>query len=274
MINKVGEIQIDNVKFEIHPLCMIFPWLDQETMKILKEDMKKYGQRDTIKQHEGQILDGKNRLRALKDLELKPRIEVLPEDTNPVAYVRAVGLCRRDLKTTKRVQIAKLLDTYEQEQLSREEKEKIEQWKKDPKKREIIRKQEQERIAIAARTTVKVVAEIDDIEEKAKKDPVAKRILEDLIEDNIKFVSQAHKKVMGTQKRKRSSLKGPTKAELREEIKQFQLEIRRLENINKRLITYIKEKGFWDEIKNEFGVIEMTPSAEPTPKQLREAELR
>ena len=84
-------------KYEVHPLCELFPWMDDKTFAALKEDISQYGQRDTIKLFKGLLLDGKNRLRALTDLKIEPLIEHLPEETNIIAYIKSVGLCRRDL---------------------------------------------------------------------------------------------------------------------------------------------------------------------------------
>lgn len=252
---------------------MLFPWFDEETKEILKEDIKKYGQRDSIKRLKGVIIDGKNRLRALKDLEIEPKIEDLPEDTNLVAYVKAVGLCRRDLTPTKRWRIAKALDKYEEEQLPKEEKQKIEEWKKDPKKREILKKKKQKKIATEARTTIEVVKNLDEIEEEAEKgNKKAKNLLDKLENEDIKSVSTVHKEVVGTVKIIKPKPKEPTREQLIEDLTFYKYDNKRLKNINTRLIKYIKEKGFWDEIKGEFSITEMTPSADPTPKQLREAE--
>lgn len=259
-------------EYEIHPLCMLFPWLDEQTMEILKEDMKKYGQRDTIKRLKGVIIDGKNRLRALKELDIEPNIEDLPENTNIVAYVKAVGLCRRDLTPTKRIEIAQKLDEYEEKQLPQEEQDKIKEWKQDPKKKEILDKKRREKVAKEAKTTIETVIKVEDIQDKMKKgDKKAEKILNELKEENIKSVTQAHKEIVGIIKKKKHKPHQYTRVELEEQLRESEITIKRLENINSRLINYIKKKGFWDEIKGEFGVVIMTPTSEPTPKQLREA---
>jgi hypothetical protein len=87
---------------EFHPLANIFPLLDGEAFKALVEDIKKNGQREKIKLHEGKILDGRNRYRACKEGYRKPEYEELPPNTDPLAYVISANLHRRHLNETQR----------------------------------------------------------------------------------------------------------------------------------------------------------------------------
>jgi len=264
MIGKINE-------YEIHPLCMLFPWLKTETMEILKEDIKKYGQRDTIKRLKGQIIDGKNRLRALTDLQLDPIIEDLPPETNIVAYVKAVGLCRRDLTPTKRIIISQKLDEYETERLPQTEKDKITKWKKDPEKRKILREKKIKKIATEAKSTPETVQKIMEIQEKGTLK--AKETLKKLEEEDIKSVTKAHKEVVGITKKKSYKHKTPTRDQLIEDLTWYKYESRKYSNLCDRLIKFIKSKNLWDEIKGEFNISFEKTNSEPTPKQLRKAEI-
>jgi len=66
---------------------MEFPWFDEEHGAILKKSISKIGIIDPIKRFQGEILDGKNRLRMLVDLnwnddKIEESIMDLPENTN------------------------------------------------------------------------------------------------------------------------------------------------------------------------------------------------
>jgi hypothetical protein len=87
---------------EFHPLANIFPLLEGEAFKALVEDIKKNGQREKIKLHDGKILDGRNRYRACKEGIRKPEYEDLPPSTDPLAFVISANLHRRHLNETQR----------------------------------------------------------------------------------------------------------------------------------------------------------------------------
>jgi hypothetical protein len=76
--------------------------LEGEAFKALVEDIKKNGQREKIKLHEGKILDGRNRYRACKEGWRDPEYETLPPSTDPLAYVISANLHRRHLNETQR----------------------------------------------------------------------------------------------------------------------------------------------------------------------------
>ena len=267
---KVNE---ENISFNIHPLCMLFPWMDAKTINILKDDIEIHGQRDSIKIFQGEVLDGKNRLRACADLGITPKVEDLTEDTNLIAYIKSVGLCRRDLNSVQRIEIAQAIEKYNQSQLPKEEQEKRVELKKDPIKREKFKESEIKRITIEARTTRQTVENVMKIQDQVKEgNPEAIKTYTNMKESKI-TPENGFKKVMGTTRVKPTYIPTePSKEELRQDIIKYEFENLRLNNIVKRLIEFIKEKGLWSEIKHEFGFIENQELTEPTPKQLREAE--
>jgi len=100
-------------EYEFHPLANLFPLLEGAEFKALLEDIKKNGQREKIKLHEGKILDSRNRHRACKEGFRKPEYEELPLSTNPLDYVISANLHRRHLSTTQRALIGAKLITLQ-----------------------------------------------------------------------------------------------------------------------------------------------------------------
>ncbi|MFX0132020.1 MAG: hypothetical protein ACFFDN_00110 [Candidatus Hodarchaeota archaeon] len=275
---KPKEIKMEDYK--IHPLCMLFPWMDVQTFSILKKDIEKYGQRDKIKVYQEQVLDGKNRLRALIDLGIEPKTEVLPEDTDPIAYIKAIGLCRRDLNTVLRVEIAQKIEEYRLSQLKKEEQEKRKELKEEPKTKEPLEEEEIKRIATDARSTEKTVKKIIKIQEKAKEDPKAQEVYENMKKENIKSIASGFRKVIGTIEKKKPTIqqKEASKNELKEELATARFEIKRLTNLNSRLIKlkeklidFINRNGLWEKARKELGFPEKEESYEPTIKEVRKS---
>ena len=263
--------------YPIHELCMYFPWMDQQIFKALKKDLKKYGQRDTIKRYNGKILDGKNRLFACFELGITPRIEDLPEDTDIIAYVKAVGLHRRDLSPTQRIEIALELEEYRKEHDGK--KEVIEALKKDPIQKEFINHSEDKRIAREASSNEETVKKVRQIKEKATHDKKAQQLLEDARQNKIS-VDQAYQRIKRRKKKEQkktieNTLEPPSELELiTEEVKHYKSEVAYLQTVVKRMITKFKELALWDEVKKElFPIQEVRKNNFPTIQQLREAEL-
>ena len=90
----------------IHPAARIFPMLDGPAYEALKADIEKNGLREPLVYYAGQLLDGRNRQRACKELGIEPMESELDEDVDPVAYVLSVNLHRRQLKTSQKAMCA------------------------------------------------------------------------------------------------------------------------------------------------------------------------
>jgi hypothetical protein len=88
-----------------HPLADLFPLLEGDDFAELVADIREHGQRLPIVVHQGQILDGRNRYRACLEADVKPDIQILPDDADP-AIVRSLNLTRRHLTTDQRAAIA------------------------------------------------------------------------------------------------------------------------------------------------------------------------
>lgn len=97
--------------FDFHPLANLFPLMDDEELSVLALAIEENGQREPIILYEGKILDGRNRFRALKALNLP--INTLNFDGNdPVGYVADHNLHRRHLKASQRAAVAALLSEF------------------------------------------------------------------------------------------------------------------------------------------------------------------
>jgi len=87
---------------EFHPAANEFPLLDETRMEELIDDIRTNGQREPIRMHGDLILDGRNRYLACQRAGIEPRIERLPEETDPFAYVWSLNGQRRDLTQDQR----------------------------------------------------------------------------------------------------------------------------------------------------------------------------
>lgn len=109
-----AEMQNNNAQqtqYEVHPAAAIFPMMTEEEYQGLKQDIAENGQRDDIPMWCGQIVDGRNRLRACEELGLEPRIADLDEDTEPWKYVISYNLHRRHLSSSQRAMVASAIAT-------------------------------------------------------------------------------------------------------------------------------------------------------------------
>lgn len=93
------------MKFELHPLCEIFPAINASEIAALAEDIKLHGQRDPIVILDGKILDGQNRYAACLLAGIKPKFVKFDGD-DPLAFVISVNLRRRHLDESQRAFIA------------------------------------------------------------------------------------------------------------------------------------------------------------------------
>lgn len=265
-------IKIGKKTYPVHPLCGLFPWMDEKVFDALKKDMTAHGQRDTIKIFQGKVLDGKNRLRACKELELEPRTEELPEDIDIHAYIKAVGLCRRDLTPDQRIDIATEIEEMRQEQEGK--KKKIEELKKDPKQKALIEANENKRIAQEANSNVKTVEQYREIKEKATRDKDAEEELKKIKEGKTS-IKRAHRKVTPKAEKDESEKpKKPSKKEVEEELMEVKREKVSLENRFKRVMEILKKHEVWEIVKKElYPILEEVKPIQPTIREMREAEL-
>jgi len=264
--------------YSIHPLCAKFPWIEEPTYSALKEDIRKYGQRDTIKLFKGMVLDGKNRLRICTELKIEPKIEKLPDDTNVVAYVRSVGLHRRDLTPPQRISIA--LELEEWEKIQSGTKEKIEKIKLDQNQKDLLEVAENKRIAKDANSDAETVRKFRVVKEiSATREMDDPTIFRKVMESRI-TIERAHAKLTQEPlppKRRIAQIDTPDEVALKvmsKERSQYRSEAAFWQKKCEELIAFLKKKGLWDEVKGTiFPIAEIDTVEYPSVKQMREAEL-
>lgn len=103
---------------EIHEAANIFP-MHEHTIPQLAEDIKRFGQRETIKLLRGKLLDGRRRLKACELAGVKPLFETVETD-DPVGLSVALNLTgRRHLSTSEAAMCAaragKLKEKFQEE---------------------------------------------------------------------------------------------------------------------------------------------------------------
>jgi hypothetical protein len=102
-------------EYEIHPAATLFPMMDADSLQRLKADIKENGQEKCITFFDGQLLDGRNRMKACEELGIEPSIEEIEDSGDgkfdPFRWVLSVNLHRRHLTESQRAMVAAKLAT-------------------------------------------------------------------------------------------------------------------------------------------------------------------
>ncbi len=95
-------------KLKLHPVTETFPKLSPEEYKALKDDIDKNGLLDPIWIHDGQVLDGANRLKACVELGIgaKTREWKARPGESPLVFALSRNFRRRHLTPRQRAAIA------------------------------------------------------------------------------------------------------------------------------------------------------------------------
>ena len=91
-------------KYELHPLCTLFPRLSGSEFDTLRDDIKVNGLRSPIVLHEGMILDGGNRYRACLEAGIEPEF-ITFDGGNLVSFVLSANLHRRHMSAGQQAAI-------------------------------------------------------------------------------------------------------------------------------------------------------------------------
>jgi len=84
-------------ELKVHPAADIFPMLSDEDLADLAEDIRANGQLFPIMlDHEGRLVDGRNRLKACGIVGVKPKFETL-NGHDPLAFIAGANVRRRNL---------------------------------------------------------------------------------------------------------------------------------------------------------------------------------
>jgi len=87
---------------KLHPASEHFPLMDEERFRELVEDIRCNGQRQPIILCQDQILDGRNRFRACRELGITAQTVTLQEGENPYEVVWSLNGNRRDMSADQR----------------------------------------------------------------------------------------------------------------------------------------------------------------------------
>lgn len=94
------------MSLKAHPAAEIFPLMTGAEFDALVQDIRENGLREPIVLHEGEVLDGRNRLRACEQLGKKPKFVNWNGIGTPQTYVVSKNLHRRHLNESQRAIIA------------------------------------------------------------------------------------------------------------------------------------------------------------------------
>ena len=98
--------------YPLHPAAEIFPVMDEAAFAALVADIAAQGKREPILILDGQVIDGRHRLRACEQLGLEPLVrQVSADDGDPFGLVVSLNLHRRHLSEGQRAIIAARLAT-------------------------------------------------------------------------------------------------------------------------------------------------------------------
>lgn len=103
------EVTMD--RYPSHPAAEIFPMMNEAELQELADDIKATGQREPIVLFEGQVLDGRNRLRACELAGVEPLFTKVESIGDPHAFVVTMNLRRRHLTESQRAMIAAKIAT-------------------------------------------------------------------------------------------------------------------------------------------------------------------
>ena len=92
------------MKFELHPLCALFPRMKGKDFEALMADIAANGLRQPIVTHNGMILDGGNRYEACLKTGVKPSMMEY-KGANLVEYVMSANFHRRHLSSGQQAAI-------------------------------------------------------------------------------------------------------------------------------------------------------------------------
>lgn len=90
---------------EFHDAANIFPMLEGDEYRRLRDDIAQNGLIEPIWLHEGKILDGRNRYTACLDIGIEPRYREYT-GSDPIGFVVSLNLSRRHLTSSQRAVIA------------------------------------------------------------------------------------------------------------------------------------------------------------------------
>ncbi len=92
--------------------------MNSEEFSSLMDSMRTTGQVYPILTHRGEIVDGRDRLKACQRLKIEPVIQKIDPDKDPLAVVYAANICRKHLEVSERAAAASMLNRRSPEDLA------------------------------------------------------------------------------------------------------------------------------------------------------------
>ena len=95
--------------YELHPLSLVMPPMSDDEYKQLLESIKQHGQMEPVVIFEGQILDGRHRYAACRELNIEPIIRKYSyehDGPSPATFSLVKNTHRRHLTTSQRAMVA------------------------------------------------------------------------------------------------------------------------------------------------------------------------
>ena len=83
--------------YPVHPAATLFPMMDAEALQALADDIREHGQREPVILFHGEVLDGRNRLRACELAGVEPQFVTRDDVESPTTFVLSLNLHRRHL---------------------------------------------------------------------------------------------------------------------------------------------------------------------------------
>lgn len=116
------EYDLPTADFELHPLALLPPPMPEARYRELIEDIRAHGQLVAVTTLDGKVLDGHHRGSACKELGIRIRAKRLAPGIDPLDYVIAQNLRRRQLSAGQRAAFAaKLMPHYAAEAAKRKQ---------------------------------------------------------------------------------------------------------------------------------------------------------
>lgn len=92
-------------EYDFHPYASVLPMLGTAEANELAADIQANGLREDIVLFEGKILDGRNRYRACKAVNVEPRFEDFNGNGDPIDYIVSKNVKRRHLTQSQKAMV-------------------------------------------------------------------------------------------------------------------------------------------------------------------------
>jgi phage N-6-adenine-methyltransferase len=92
---------------QVHPVANVFPMMSDHEIDDLARDILENGQREAVWMHQGQVIDGRNRIAACERIGRAPSMrEFVGTDDELLPFVVSLNLKRRHLSESQRAMVA------------------------------------------------------------------------------------------------------------------------------------------------------------------------